>query len=83
MPSHLAKHLQGKEFPPRSVWKPIVSAPHNKFILVRSPSGYGNCKYEIMMARYIPDYKNEFTTVGNTRLSYYGLTPTEWTEIPE
>lgn len=64
-------------------WKPMETAPKNKYIMVRGDSGMRTYPQFYIVAKLEPEYRDDWINIDNDRLTDYGYVPEEWTEIPE
>jgi len=52
---------------------------YGRFVLTKSKSGYGGCRFVYRTARRLRDYQSgDWITEGGNRLTDYGLVPIEW-----
>lgn len=68
---------------PKSMWKPIETAPKNKYIMVRGDSGTSTYPKFYVVAIFIPEYRDEWVNIHNNRLTDSGYIPEEWAEVPK
>lgn len=67
-------------------WKPMATAPKDgRLLLLKCESGYSSFKGIVLVSAYWPppDYRDNWLTVANDRLSDYGYEPLAWMEVPE
>ena len=67
---------------PESMWKPIATAPKNKYIMVRGDSGMLTYPKFYVVAIFNPEYRDDWININNDRLTDSGYVPEEWIEIP-
>jgi hypothetical protein len=63
-------------------WKPIDTAPENKFILVACKSGYMGIEWIYRVAQFTSGYIDRWDDEGNVALKDIGHEPLYWTELP-
>lgn len=65
-------------------WRPINSAPHNRFVLVLCHSGYSTFPWQLFIARHEPDSHRDgwWSTVSGDRVRRHGPDPEWWAELP-
>lgn len=61
-------------------WFPIDTAPRNKYVLVRRPSGSSTTPYRILVARHDADYRphNPWVNHNNDAVTDEGEGPDLW-----
>ena len=64
-------------------WKPIETAPHNKFVLVACRSGYMTIEWIFRVAQFTEGYHDRWDNEANDALMDSGHDPEYWTELPE
>jgi len=65
-----------------SKWKPIDTAPKNRYIMVRGDSGMLTYPKFYTVAIFNPEYRDDWINIHNDRLTDSGYVPEEWMEIP-
>lgn len=63
-------------------WKPIETAPHNKFVLVACESGYTTIDWIYRVAQFTAGWHNRWDDEGGDALKDSGHIPRYWDELP-
>ncbi len=63
-------------------WKPIGTAPQNKFILVACPSGYLGVDWVYVVAQFTAGYHDRWDDEANDALMDSGYKPLYWDSLP-
>lgn len=72
------------ELKQRQQWRPIETAPKDKFLLLLGPSGYTTISLVCATGRMCSDYrKGWWIDHANDHLSDWGFTPTHWMPLPD
>lgn len=66
-----------------SMWKPIETAPKDKFILIKLNSGYMSYPVDAMVAQYSTAYGRWRTVQNDSVTDSHECPPLGWMEVPE
>lgn len=61
-------------------WRPIKDAPHNRYVMLRGPSGYNSTPHRVLVARWSEQSDNWRTHDGDS-VTDSGPMPTEYMEL--
>ena len=64
-------------------WRPIETAPENKYVLLRGDSGMRTYPKFYVAGKLNLTYRDDWINIHNDRLTDYGYVPEEWDDIPE
>lgn len=64
-------------------WSPIATAPHNRYVYLRGPSGYTGTPYRVMVAKHTADFRplQPWITYAGDSVLEDGEMPTHWMPI--